>query len=296
MMLANIFTRVSARVVLVSYITQLLAPVVYACEVVRPDNTPNIPVHDWRVPSPPRERVLQSAFQQSFDFKPSVQTIKSFSYTDCLLDEEQARIQAKTYQYSLNIQTSSIENERFKLELSRKAKDSQGPFERLYADNITNGSLASSSSSNKDTDDDFLLNLFTGAAIHKFSQNGSTICFCWQIGNAILKIAKDGTVFFDEGSVPLLSSYDLVLKTSGELLLLSLGVKKLTLQSPTKIVGSVVADCLQIDHMGQDEFVVNEGGLQVKKLIGQGALINHATLNLNGTTKAPCYYERSSCH
>ena len=282
----NWFTRVVARVVLASYVTQVFAPVVYACEI--DTRVERLWGNGLRDPSPPREKILQRSFQQSLDFNPRVETLKSSSSpTGLLLDEDLGHLQAEAYQYRLRVKTLDLEREKFQVKLSRKIKEFQVSFENIHTSMISQGKLASSFSKAQEAQDDVLLSLFKGAAVHRFTTNRNTICFSWEIGdNTTLKIARDGSVFFDQGSGSILSAYDIVLKTSGELFLESLGVKKLTLQSlKTQIIGSVVANHLHIDHIGHT--AINEGGLQVRQLTGQGTLINHATLKLEGTTENP---------
>ena len=282
----NWFTRAVARVVLASYVTQVFAPVVYACEI--DTRVERLWGNGLRDPSPPREKILQRSFQQSLDFNPRVETLKSSSSpTGLLLDEDLGHLQAEAYQYRLRVKTLDLEREKFQVKLSRKIKEFQVSFENIHTSMISQGKLASSFSKAQEAQDDVLLSLFKGAAVHRFTINRNTICFSWEIGDSTtLKIARDGSVFFDQGSGSILSAYDIVLKTSGELFLESLGVKKLTLQSlKTQIIGSVVANHLHIDHIGHT--AINEGGLQVRQLTGQGTLINHAILKLEGTTEKP---------
>ena len=254
-----------ARVVLVCYTTtHLLAPLAHACEVLTKPPIDHFAKQRLASLSDPllKSKVISSPIPKI----PSVDPLK-------------ASLQAQTYQYHLGVKTLSSQKTRFELNLSRKEKTSKGPFEQLHTATIRNGRLNSSSS----IEDDALLNLFRGASVHHFTKEADTICFAWSVSDfGTLKIARDGSVFFDQGAAPILFAYDLVMKTSNDLFLQNLGVSELTLESPTHIMGTVATNRL---HMHHD--VVNEGGLQAKEIYGQGKLTNHAVLKLEGTSDQP---------
>lgn len=271
-MISDRLTRALARMVLASYITHLVAPVVHACEVL------TLPPVDTLA----KQKLVGRHFQPLKEARQPTAHVPAFVASP--IDEERARLQAETYQYRLRVKTLNERDEQFQLKLSRKEKGSTGSFERLHTASINKGELTSTSSTVKDVEDDTLLNLFKSASFHKFIEGGSAVSFAWSISDlGILKLARDGTVFFDQASTSLLSAYDLVLKTSGELLLQTLGVAELTLQSPkTQILVAVATN-----HLHMDYDVINEGGLQVKQVTGQGTLTNHATLKLEGTQEKP---------
>lgn len=259
---SNWFTRSIARVVLASYVTQIFAPFIHASEEILTLHPTN-PLTKDRLNGrdmPPIQRPITKT--QKFVAPP--------------IDEERARSEAETYQYKLRVKTVNSQAGRFQLKLSRKEKGSEGPFDRLHTAMVNKGRVSSTSSTARESEDDTLLNLFKYASFQNFSDH-----FAWNLSGFKIVVGRDGSVLLDQASTPLLSIYDLVLKTSGELLLQSLGAAELTLQSPrTQIRGAVVTNHLHMDHD-----VTNEGRLQVRKVSGQGILTNHADFNLDGTTE-----------
>ena len=115
--------------------------------------------------------------------------------------------------------------------------------------------------------------------------SNETICFAWTIpGVGFLKVSRDGSVFFDQGSTDsMLIDHGLVLKTSGKLFVQSLKVHDLTLKSKeTRLCGAIATSRLIMDYE-----VVNDGGMNVKEILGKGHLINHGLLNCEGVVTDP---------
>ncbi|MGV8948687.1 MAG: DUF637 domain-containing protein [Candidatus Paracaedibacter sp.] len=307
----NWFTRAVARVVLASYVTQMFVPVVHAMELdTRQLNEFEKSSRRYRHPSPPGEKALQQPLIKSLQesVEPQIRSEfmafpspaaqgKTQDILQGFLENSQQSTASNIYQYQVSVKTLSSQNEKFQVKLSRKNKGSLGSFERLHTALISQGRLASKSSDNKDEDE--LLTLFKGASVSRKMNHDGTVCFLWNIpGVGTLKIARDGTVIFDQGNTaPFISSYDLVLKTSGDLFIQSLEVAALTLnpksgkvskttsttlQKTSKILGIVSAHSLHTDHK-----VVNLGGLRTKQVIGEGKFINNGVLHLEGTEEFP---------
>lgn len=283
------FTRVIARVVLAAYVTQIFAPVVYACELdARPERLWG---HGLREPSPPREKGLQSSFQQALKLKPRIELLNpTSSLSNFVLDHEQARLQAESFQYRLKVKTKGILSEDIKIKLSRRTKGTDKSFEDLYTSLIHQGTLVPLTSQDNLHANDVLMNLLKGASVYRASHLKDTAGFGWIIpGLATLGITSEGGVVLKQDhSSTLLSHYDLVLKTSQNLSLDYLKVASLTLDAPTTqipVTGSVSVNQLHIPNASQ--MVTNEGGLHLKKVTGKGSLISHALLKLEGTKENP---------
>ena len=281
-MLLDRLYKAAARVVLVSYTTtHLLAPLAHACEMPEistnrsSDNLlealkDNLSLKESEDIGKEKTSTIsgtRSTRSNSFNFSTTSET--DYDYAE---DYQ--------YRYRLRVKNLDPKTENFQLKLSRKEKGSTGKFEKLHTSTINKGVLTTTNSDTQDV----LLNLFRGATPRHFTKEADTICFMWDVSNfGTLKLGRDGSVFFDQGSKPILLAYDLILKTSGELFLQSLGVSELTLQSPqTNIIGAVSTNRLHMDHN-----VINWGGLQTKQLTGQGTFTNHALLKLDGTSDQP---------
>lgn len=292
MILSHWLMRAAARVTLASYLTQLFAPVVWAMEVEGPSDRFGIRSQRGPEQSPPREAALQRSFRRSLE-------LGSWERLAAPSPEAQAKARGilealqptpSGYQYRLRVKTLDAQNEEFMLKLSRKAKGASGHSEKLYKTKILEGRLGETAfSDSSDVQADALLNLFRGGFVHKLTNHGDTVCFAWNVpGVGTLKVARDGAVTLDQDdAVPFLSSYDLIVKTTGKLSIASLAVANLTLKSrETEILmmGAVSADRLSIDRQCK---LANEGGLRAKQITGQGKLENHGILRLEGTREEP---------
>src|SRR5690606_25209154 len=93
-MLSNRLTRIFSRVVLLSYLTQLLAPVAHAAETLTypPINPLARDRLDGRHTRPPLKDIQ----------RPITKTQK---FVAPPIDEERARSEAETYQYKLRVKT-----------------------------------------------------------------------------------------------------------------------------------------------------------------------------------------------
>ena len=266
------FTRAIARVVLVSYVTQVFAPLIHASEL---DTRPERPWgNGLRDPSPPREKILQHSFQQALDIKPCIETLEDSSSPsrltsdDFIIDEDQARLQAESYQYRLRVKTKGDHTEQVKLKLSRKEKGSNGPFEHLHKSQVDHGVLTSSTSCEVKHANDVLMNFLKGASVYRVSYLKDTAGLGWMIpGLATIGVTSEGGVVLkQDNALTLLSHYDLVLKTSQSLSLDYLKVASLALDAPTtKIIGSVSVESIHITHQAQT--VINQGGLNTAKIM-----------------------------
>lgn len=374
-MFPDCFTRAAARVVLVSYITQLFAPI-YACEKAEQPTNPlarqqgfstkpfkgelaeiqrllqetkepllqeeldeisNIlkkvkdpalqsstpPLTQKKAPSgiqPDAYRpvfstepskgellnALRGLLKKAEESAPHCKTVatpfearaEAQEVIDAFLQERMVGspssfLQSEAFQYCLSVDTLNSAEEKFQLKLSRKAKGSNGSFERLLTATVKGGKLASSIPSTiKEAQKDTLLTLFQGAFVHKGIEPGTedTVCLAYSIpGFGTLKLGSKGSVFLDQdSSAPILSSYDLVLKTTGTLFIETLGVAALTLKSKaSKILGAVSTNRLHADHE-----VVNMGGLHVREqLTGPGQVINQGIAHMEGTKEKPALLE-----
>lgn len=177
--------KIIARVVLVSYTTtNLLAPLAHACDMSETNTSET-----------------RSSRSGSFNFSTTSETDYDYA-EDC--------------QYRLRVKTLDTKTENFQLKLVRKEKGSTGKFEKIHTSTINNGVLTATNSDTQDV----LLNLFRGAKTHHFIEGENTTCFMWDVANfGTLKLGRDGSVFFGQSSTSLLLSYDLILKTSGNLFL-----------------------------------------------------------------------------
>jgi hypothetical protein len=287
MMLSNYFIKFAARVVLASYITQTLAPVVYACEVeTRPESFGNALTPGESKPS---EKLFIPLDQDLAKANTSIRNKEASP-------EASPRLPTP-FQYRLKVKALKDSAENFKLKLSRKNKESEDRFENLYAAKFKDGVFSNKfEQAPKVAPDDFVA-LFKGASVHKFFESGTFAAYTWDFQDlGSLTLQKDGRfAITQDGAIPFLSSYDLIVKTSQNLVIDSLKVAQLTIQAPeTHFVGDVHVDHLHMDHTVINEGVafdewgaVKAGGLHVQQITGQGRLINQGTLDLIGSTEKP---------
>lgn len=271
-----------ARGVLVSYLMQIIAPIVHASEIDASKTQRDNP----KFQSPQTFSGWQSiATSSQHDKEKATQLLTQFHQSPT--EQTPFSIQSKQYQYRLRIKALDSSLQKHQIKLSRKTKGSTDGFERLHTSTLSKGKLTTSSSENSD---DALLQLFKAGAVGQYLDGGVNHCFAWQIaGVGTININTDGSVSINQDEqAPLLSSYDFILKTSNDLFIQSLQVASLSLASPkmtqqghtTRILRSVSADSFYTDHD-----VRNLGQLDVHHTIsGPGKLTNHGMMNLKGTT------------
>ena len=173
-MLSNRLYKFATKVVLTSYLTQLLAPIVYACEF--DTRTERSWKNSLRDQSPPQERVLQSSLHQSLNIEPINSPANP---SDLILDENKVKSQAN-YQYRLKVKTKGVLAEDIKIKLSRRTKGTEESFTTLHTSIIHQETL-SPSTSQKTPPDDVLENPFKRASIYKTNHLKDTAGFGWMI-------------------------------------------------------------------------------------------------------------------
>ncbi|MBM3468389.1 MAG: hypothetical protein FJX71_03025, partial [Alphaproteobacteria bacterium] len=268
-MLSNKLIKPVARVVLAAYMTHLIAPIAWACEGGVETLLPGDPLA--------QERLMGRGHSSSFVPKSSLPTYGP--EPSSLINKERLKAQALEFQYHLHIKTNETPEKQLKLKLSRRAKGTEDSFEKLHTLKVTHGKISSSESKERKHDDDILKSLFKEALFVK--ERGG---FIFSLGSAILKIASSGFVLLED-TASFLSPYDLVLKTSKDLLLPSLNVASLTLDVPTAHFGFVSTRLLHLPYASQK--VLNKGGLRVHQATGLGTLINHGQVHWEGTKERP---------
>ena len=280
-MLPNLFLRAVARVALMSYVTQLFAPVVYACDHEHPLIGTGAGVHNTFNSSSSHKEVIQGPLEENLNVRASyIPTSLDNAKTQRILEGSQPST-INRYQYKIDIKALDLLTGKFQFKVSRKAKTMAGPYEKLHTATIFQDKITPFFTEQKDTEEDTLLSLCKGSSLVSYKDDSMV----WHIpGFATINVIKDGTVFLDQGlKSPVLSAYNLVLKTSGELFIQTLNIAALTLKSQkTYFSHAVVAERMHIDHEA-----VNEGGLQVKELTGKGKLTNHNYFKLVGTEDKP---------
>jgi hypothetical protein len=308
--------RVCARVVLVCYLTQTLAPVIHASElmmrpqmdhsfdkrlpmsgaVLKPnpklmakDETPKL----TSISTEPHNIVLPSnrPLQPSeTDRKKAASIIENYWQTSAV--GSYVNPQADAFQYRLSIKTRNATREQFDLKLSRKAKGAEGKFERLHTASLNQGTLLTKSKSNTD---DIFLNLLRGGSVTKCMSEGKTDNYSWNIaGIGLIEIKNDGSVVLKgDDSTPILSNYNLVLKTSRDMTIEYLDTAALSLasykgkeNSHQTALGIVATNSLYTDHK-----TINKGALTVhQEITGSGKLINHGGIQIGGTAQNPAIF------
>jgi hypothetical protein len=277
--LQNKFFRAIAHIVLVSYSLQSLTPLAFACDVDHPPSVYNTHFQGFK---PPKD-IIQGPLPTQ-----DVSTLKA-SYIpslDEMVKAQQIIGQSQpttlgSYQYKIAIKTLNPDNKSTQFKVSRKSKISQKSFETLYTASVDQDRIIPFFTTATDAQEDIFLSLCKGASLVNY-KNDSMV---WHIpGFATINILRDGAVFLDQLSTsPFQSVFDLVLKTSQELFIQTLNVKSLALKSKkTHFSHAVVADHLHINHEA-----INESGLRVKQLTGEGQLINNAYCELQGTQAEP---------
>ncbi len=121
-MLSSRLIRAAARIVLVSYVTQLVAPVVYAAEASGESKA------NWQPLYIPRIEAQEEAHKIIEDYEQGK--------NDAILSQSEA------YQYRLGIKTVDAKKDQFQIKFSRKEKGSTGGFETLYRKFIHQGKVA----------------------------------------------------------------------------------------------------------------------------------------------------------
>lgn len=258
-MISSCLVRVAARVVLVSYVTQMIAPVVYATESSVEFKGNWRPLHMPTIKAPEEAKQIIDDYEQG--------------QKGTVLSQSQA------YQYHLGIKANA-KKDKYQIKFSRKEKGSTGEFEALYTQSIRQGKIDFQHPLNE-ADNDVLLTLFKGASAYKLEESGLSVHIP---GFGKVMMASDGTVIVDKDhATSLLSTYDLILQASGELHINAMAVAALTLESQkTKLFGPLNTNTL---HMNHD--VVNLLGLSTHSLTGTGNLSNQGILNLEGTSENP---------
>ncbi|AIL12860.1 hypothetical protein IM40_03990 [Candidatus Paracaedimonas acanthamoebae] len=275
----NKFFKVIARLVLVSYSIQSLTPFALACDVDHSSSTYNKHFPRFKDSTLSSKDIIQgplpiedvSAIKASY-----IPSVDEMVKAQRILEKSQPTTLG-SYQYKISIKTLNPENKAIQFKVSRKSKTSQKSFETLYTASVEQDRITPFFTPVAEAQADTFLSLCKGASLVNY-KNDSMV---WYIpGFATVNILKDGAIFFDQlATSPFQSAYDLVLKTSQELFIQTLNAKSLTLKSQkTHFSHAVVADHLHIFHEA-----INEGGLRVKRLTGEGQLTNHAYCQFQGT-------------
>jgi hypothetical protein len=271
------------RLVLVSYITQIFAPL-YACEVV--ETLPVVNYHGKGMDSlggnfeasskHPHETETPSQ-KTAFGSEPSPNPAsQAFRRQDLSNVDYAALYQYDLYQYRLEVQTFGLGSH--SLALSRAHSDSPSQFETLYARKVQDSQRITT------WDQDItpthpLYGTFSQVSC-SYGMNKEFEGYSWEIpGFGIVKVGRDGNVTYEQPSRDLskFSAFRLILETSGdckksdELVIQSIQAKEVTLRSAkTTFKGDSTIGCL---HNNRE--AVNEGILKVLiKLNNAGTLHN----------------------
>jgi hypothetical protein len=116
--------------------------------------------------------------------------------------------------------------------------------------------------------------LLKDISVNEFYLDDKFMCYSWKINGIFFKVAQDGSVMVNQETISTLCTHNVEIVTNGTLFIESLHLNKLHLQCPmTYILKTLVVDILEVDNT-----LINEGGIQVRQLIGNGTFINHARL------------------